>query len=62
MDPERYMFRSYFKKVYWPNLYVGPSFQLLEILEYVCGLKLGPALTLSQDPFFEMASCSMQLK
>ena len=35
---------------------VGTSFQLLKILWYVCGLKLGPALTLSQNPNFEMAS------
>jgi hypothetical protein len=39
-----------------PNLCVRPSFQVLDILEYACGLKLGPALTLSQNPFFEMAS------
>jgi len=26
------------------------------LLEYACGLKLGPALTLSQNPIFEMAS------
>jgi hypothetical protein len=48
--------RSYLKKVFWPNLYVGPSIQLLEILEYACGLKLGPALSLNQNPIFEMAS------
>ena len=48
--------RSYLKKVFLPNLCVRPWFQVLDILEYVCGLKLGPALTLSQNPFFEMAS------
>jgi hypothetical protein len=48
--------RSYLKKVFFPNLCVRPSFQLLDILEYACGLKLGPALTLSQNPIFEMAS------
>jgi hypothetical protein len=48
--------RSYLKKVFLPNLCVRPSFQVLDILEYACGLKLGPALTLSQNPFFEMAS------
>ncbi len=48
--------RSYLKKVFCPNLCVGPSFQLLDILEYACGLILGPALTLSQNPIFEMAS------
>jgi hypothetical protein len=49
-------FRSYLKNVFWPNLRVGPSFQLLEILEYACGLNLGPALILNQNPIFEMAS------
>ena len=48
--------RSYLKKVFWPNLRVGASFQVLDILEYACGLKLGPALILNQNPFFEMAS------
>jgi len=48
--------RSCFKTVFWPNLGVGVLFQLLEILEYVCGLKRGPALTLNQNPSFETAS------
>jgi len=48
--------RSYLKKVFWLNLGVGSSLQVLDILEYVCGLKLGPALILNQNPFFEMAS------
>ena len=48
--------KSYLKNVFWPNLGVGPSLQVLEILEYVCGLKLGPALILNQNPIFEMAS------
>ena len=48
--------RSYLKKVFWPNFCVGPLFQLLGILQYACGLKLGPALNLNQNPFFEMAS------
>ena len=48
--------RSYRKKVFWPNLGVGSSLQVLDILEYACGLKLGPALILNQNPFFEMAS------
>ena len=49
-------FRSYLKNVFWPNLCVGSSFQVLDILQYACGLKLGPALTLNQYPIFEMAS------
>jgi hypothetical protein len=54
--------RSYLKKVFFPNLCVRPSFQLLDILEYACGLKLGPALTLSQNPIFEMASSVFVVK
>ena len=50
--------RSYLKNVFWSNLGVGPSLQFLEILEYVCGLKRGPALILNQNPIFEMASNS----
>jgi hypothetical protein len=50
------LFRSYLKKAFWPNLGVGTSSQVLDILEYACGLRLGPALILNQNPFFEMAS------
>jgi hypothetical protein len=49
-------FRSYFKNVFWPNVFVGASFQILEILKYSSGLTLGPAATLNQNPIFEMAS------
>ena len=52
----RTQLRSYLKNVFWPNLCVGPLFQVLDILKYACGLKLGSALTLSQNPIFEMAS------
>ena len=48
--------RSYLKKVFWPNLGVEPSLQVLDILEYACALKRGPALILNQNPFFELAS------
>ena len=51
-----YKFRSYLKKVFWPNFCVGPLLQLLGILQYACGLKFSPALNLNQNPFFEMAS------
>jgi len=51
------LFKSYLKKVFFLNFCVRPSFQVLDILEYACGLKLGPALTLSKNPIFEMASC-----
>ena len=40
----------------WPNLFVGASFQVLEIRMYSCGLKLGSAAILIQNPFFEIAS------
>ena len=65
-------FRSYLKKVFWPNFFVGASFKILEILQYACvfdpqkrirsdgesgfAWKLGPAANLNQNPFFEMAS------
>jgi len=39
-----------------PNVYVGTSFQILEILKYSSGFKLGSAATLNQNPIFEMAS------
>jgi hypothetical protein len=48
--------RSHLKNVFDPKLSVGPSFQLLEILEYACGLKLGPALILGPNPIFEITS------
>ncbi len=50
------LYRSYLKKVFWPNFCVGPLLQLLGIPQYACGLKFGPALNLNQNPFFEMAS------
>jgi len=47
---------SNLKKVFWPKLFVGALFQILEILEYSSGLKHGPAAILNQNPFFKMAS------
>jgi len=44
------------QKSLFPNLCVGPSFQLLDIHEYACGLKLVFALILGQNPNFEMVS------
>jgi len=52
LDP----FRSYLKKVFWPNLCVGTAFQILGVLEYACGLQRGPALSLNQNPIFVKAS------
>ena len=48
------MLRSYLKNVFWPKSCVEISFQFLKILQYSCGLKLALALTLNQDPIFEM--------
>ena len=48
--------RSYLKKVFWHNLFVGTAFQILDIPEYACGLQRSPALSLNQNPVFEMAS------
>jgi hypothetical protein len=48
--------RSHLKNVFWPNIFVGASFQILDIQQYASGLKLGPAAILNQNPIFEMAS------
>ena len=48
--------RTHLKNVFWPNLFVGASFQILDIQQYASGLKLGPAVILNQNPIFEMAS------
>jgi len=40
---------------------VEPSYQVLDILEYACGLILGLALISTENPNFEMAS-SMFIK
>jgi hypothetical protein len=67
--------RTRFKNVFWPNIFVGASFQILDIQKYASGLrptrrirsdgessnagKLGPAAILNQNPIFEMASWSL---
>jgi hypothetical protein len=48
--------RTHLKNVFWPNIFVGASFQILDIQQYACGLKLGPAAILNQNPIFEMGS------
>ena len=50
------VYRSHLKKVFSPEPGVEPSSQVLDILEYACGLKLGPALILNPNLYFEMAS------
>jgi hypothetical protein len=53
------MNRSHLKNVFWPNIFVGAEFQILNIQRYASGLKLGPAAILNQNPIFEMASRSV---
>jgi hypothetical protein len=48
--------RTHLKNVFWPNIFVGASFQILAIQQYASGLKLGPAAILNQNPIFEMGS------
>jgi len=48
--------RTYLKNVFWPNIFVGASFKILDIQQYACGFKLGPAAILNQNPIFETAS------
>jgi hypothetical protein len=52
--------RSYLKIIFWPNLGVGASFSVLDVLDYACGLKLGTALILNQNLYFEMASIHIE--
>ena len=59
--------RTYLKNVFWPNILVGASLQILDIQQYASGLKLGPDARvpakplgedgiLNQNPIFEMDS------
>jgi hypothetical protein len=59
--------RTHLKNVFWPNIFVGASLQILDIQQYASGLKLGPAARvpakplgedgiLNQNPIFEMGS------
>ena len=47
---------GHLKNVFWPNIFVGASFKILDIQQYACGFKLGPAAILNQNPIFETAS------
>jgi hypothetical protein len=51
-----YQIRGQLKNVFWPNIFVGAQFQILDIQQYASGLKLDPAAILNQNPIFEMAS------
>jgi len=44
------------KSTFWSNLCVEATFQILDILQYACGLKRGSALTLNQNAPFKTAS------
>jgi hypothetical protein len=41
---------------FWPNIFVGASFKILNIQQYASGFKLGSAAILNQNPIFEMGS------
>ena len=44
------------KPTFWSNLCVGAVFQILDILQYACGLKYGSASTLNQNVRFKVPS------
>ena len=48
--------RSHLKKVVSSDIGVEPSSQVLDLLEYACGLILGLAVISTENPNFEMAS------
>jgi len=52
-------FRSHLKKVFSSDIGVEPSYQVLDILEYACGLLLGLALISTENPNFEIASINI---
>jgi hypothetical protein len=49
------IYRSYLKKVFSIDIGVEPSYQVLDILEYACGLIFGLALISTENPNFEIA-------
>ena len=62
--------RTQLKNVFWPNIFVGASLQILNIQQYASGLQLGPAARdpakplsedgiLNQNPIFELGSDRM---
>ena len=48
-------FRSHLNNVFSLDIGVEPSSQLLDILEYACGLILGLALISNENPNFDIA-------
>jgi hypothetical protein len=53
------MVRTHLKNVFWPNLFVGALFKILNIQQYASGFKLDPAAILNQNPIFETGSNNM---
>jgi len=56
--------RTHLKNVFWPPAFfggIGASFQILDNQQVACGLKLGPAAILNQNPIFEMGSNILSL-
>ena len=51
--------RSYLKKVFSPGIGVESLSQVLDILEYACGLILGLALISNENPNVEIASINV---
>jgi hypothetical protein len=45
-------FRTYLKNVFWPHIFVGASFQILDNHQVACGFKLGPAAPVPAKPLF----------
>ena len=54
--------RSHLKNVFWLNIFVGASFQILDIQQYACGFKLGPVAISNQNPILEMASTKVSAR
>jgi len=56
------MHRTPLKNVFWPHIFVGASFQILDNQQVACGLKLGPAAIWNQNLIFEMTSNKLLTK
>ena len=52
--------RSHLKNVFSAELGLEPSSQVLDILKYACGLRLGIALISGKNPNFEIASSNSE--
>jgi hypothetical protein len=53
-------FRIHLKKVFSPDIGVKPSSQVLDMIEYVCGLILGLVLISAENADVEIASITGQ--